>query len=95
MEICQKKWPSLKDANDIPPPGSNPGLTGAAMPDSDLLALACKGDQSAFEYLFERYQLPLLRWIWRFVKNYEQAEDILQQVFLQGSPSFRILLANP
>jgi RNA polymerase sigma factor (sigma-70 family) len=41
------------------------------------------GDQQAFEILIKRYHAPLYNFICRFLNDYDQACDILQQVFLQ------------
>lgn len=41
------------------------------------------GDQRAFELLVQRYSKPLYNFIYRFLGDYDQASDILQQVFLQ------------
>ena len=41
------------------------------------------GDQRAFETLVRRYSTPLFTFICRFLGDYDQACDILQQVFLQ------------
>jgi RNA polymerase sigma factor (sigma-70 family) len=50
----------------------------------DLLAQqSLAGDQQAFETLVRRYSTPLFTFICRFLGDYDQACDILQQVFLQ------------
>ncbi len=51
------------------------------------------GDQQAFEVLVRRYSKPLFNFIYRFLGDYDQACDILQQVFLQlyiSLPNLRI-----
>jgi DNA-directed RNA polymerase specialized sigma24 family protein len=47
-----------------------------------LVALAQSGDKGAFERLFLAIHPPLLRYIGGIV-GYEQAEDVLQETFLQ------------
>lgn len=50
------------------------------------------GDQRAFEQLVQRYSTPLFNFICRFLGDYDQACDILQQVFIQlhtSLPSLR------
>ncbi len=51
--------------------------------DSVLVQQALKGDQGAFEALVSRYKKPLLGLIHHYVGEYHEAEDILQQVWLQ------------
>lgn len=41
------------------------------------------GDQDAFEMLVRRYSTPLFNFICRFLGDYDQACDVLQQVFLR------------
>jgi len=51
--------------------------------DSQLVQQALAGDQAAFEALVHRYEAPLLRLIAFYVHQYDEAHDILQQVWLQ------------
>src|SRR5205807_6984817 len=44
---------------------------------------ALSGDQEAFEVLVSRYQQALFGLIYHYVGEYHEAEDILQQVWLQ------------
>ena len=53
------------------------------MSDGILAQQAIAGDQHAFEILVQRYSTPLFNFICRFLGDYDQACDILQQVFLQ------------
>ena len=53
------------------------------MSDSILAQQSIAGDQRAFEILVQRYSTPLFNFICRFLGDYDQACDILQQVFLQ------------
>ena len=41
------------------------------------------GEQEAFEMLVRRYSTPLFNFICRFLGDYDQACDVLQQVFLR------------
>jgi len=52
-------------------------------PDAILAQLALDGDEHAFETLVHRYGTTLFNFICRFLGDYDQASDILQQVFLQ------------
>ena len=51
--------------------------------DGILARQTLDGDQQAFEILMKRYHGPLYNFICRFLNDYDQACDILQQVFLQ------------
>jgi RNA polymerase sigma factor (sigma-70 family) len=51
--------------------------------DSILAQQSLAGDQHAFATLVQRYSTPLFNFICRFLGDYDQACDILQQVFLQ------------
>ncbi len=51
--------------------------------DEVLANQSLAGDQRAFEVLVRRYNVPLFNFVYRFLGDYDQACDILQQVFLQ------------
>ena len=52
-------------------------------PDGLLIKQALAGNQWAFEALVQRYSTSLFSFIYHFLGDYDQACDILQQVFLQ------------
>jgi RNA polymerase sigma-70 factor, ECF subfamily len=41
------------------------------------------GDEESFELLLHRYRSPLVNFLYRMVRNREQAEDLAQEVFLR------------
>jgi len=51
--------------------------------DVELLSAISRGDEDALAYLFERYRTILFSVIVRIVFSREEAEDVLQEVFLQ------------
>src|SRR5258708_17871805 len=53
------------------------------VPHSELVKQAAAGDQYAFEALTQRYQGLLLRYINSYLRDYDQAHDVLQQGLLQ------------
>ncbi|HTI13158.1 MAG TPA: sigma-70 family RNA polymerase sigma factor [Dictyobacter sp.] len=53
------------------------------MSDAALAHMVLSGDQGAFEWLVRRYNTPLFNFICRFLGDYDQACDVLQQVFLR------------
>jgi RNA polymerase sigma-70 factor (ECF subfamily) len=69
-------------------------LEQAAIPISDqhLLAQTARGDQAAFEELYERFELPVYNYLLRLVCEQAVAEDLLQEVFMavwNGAGGFR------
>jgi DNA-directed RNA polymerase specialized sigma24 family protein len=61
--------------------------------DALLAQQSLAGDQRAFETLEQRYSTAFFAFICRFLGDYDQACDILQQIFLQSSlslPTLRI-----
>ncbi|MHB8882170.1 MAG: sigma factor [Thermodesulfovibrionales bacterium] len=51
--------------------------------ESKIMAEVAKGNLSAFREIVERYQNPLLNYIYRFTGDRAAAEDIAQEVFLR------------
>ncbi len=51
--------------------------------DEELIARFQQGDNYAFDLLVKRYKEPLLNFVYRFVGEREEAEDIVQETFLR------------
>ena len=51
--------------------------------DNELAHQSLVGDQDAFEVLVRRYERLLFRLIYRYVGEYQEAHDVLQQVWIQ------------
>src|SRR3974390_1195763 len=51
--------------------------------DVQLMLDVKAGDGSSFELLLQRYRTPLVNFLYRMVRNREQAEDLAQEVFLR------------
>src|SRR4249919_1798122 len=51
--------------------------------DVQLMLDVKAGDQQSFELLLQRYRRPLVNFLYRMVRNREQAEDLAQEVFLR------------
>lgn len=51
--------------------------------DCDLVARACAGQTECFEELVNRYQRPIVSYVFRIVNNYEAALDVTQEVFIK------------
>jgi RNA polymerase sigma-70 factor (ECF subfamily) len=52
-------------------------------PDAALMLRVKRGDRAAFAELVEKYQQPLLNFIFRTLRDESEAEDLAQTVFLQ------------
>lgn len=74
------------------PVNANAWITGAgrpqaAQPDDELLTLtreARRGSEAAFSALFERFQAPIVNYIYRLVSDWEVANDLAQDTFLKA-----------
>ena len=51
--------------------------------DVQLMLDVKAGDEASFELLLHRYRSPLVNFLYRMVRNREQAEDLAQEVFLR------------
>ena len=64
--------------------GFSPAFAGdASLSDADIMLRAKAGDQSAFEYLVQKYRRPMLSFMYRMARNAAAAEDLAQEVFLR------------
>jgi RNA polymerase sigma-70 factor (ECF subfamily) len=51
--------------------------------DADVMLRVKAGDQSAFDYLVQKYRRPLVSFMYRMARNTAAAEDLAQEVFLR------------
>jgi RNA polymerase sigma-70 factor, ECF subfamily len=51
--------------------------------DADVMLRVKAGDQSAFEYLVQKYRRPMISFMYRMARNAAVAEDLAQEVFLR------------
>jgi RNA polymerase sigma-70 factor (ECF subfamily) len=51
--------------------------------DVQLMLDVKAGDEQSFELLLRRYRTPLVNFLYRMVRNREQAEDLAQEVFIR------------
>lgn len=58
-------------------------LESDTIPDKDILLDLVNGDTEAFSILVDRYKNRLLNFVYRFVRDYDVAEDIVQETFLR------------
>jgi RNA polymerase sigma-70 factor (ECF subfamily) len=60
--------------------------------DAAIMLRAAAGDESAFNYLAEKYHRPIIHFLFRMVRNQAIAEELAQEVFLRvyrGRESYR------
>ena len=60
-----------------------PESGSATLTDADLMLRVKDGDDSAFEYLAEKYRRPMLGFMYRVTRNTHLAEELAQEVFLR------------
>jgi RNA polymerase sigma-70 factor (ECF subfamily) len=59
-----------------------PGGQGP-LSDAAIMMRAAAGDESAFNYLVEKYHRPIIHFLYRMVRNEAVAEELAQEVFLR------------
>lgn len=55
----------------------------AGLTDADLMLRVKAGDDSAFDYLVQKYRRPIISFMYRMAHNSAAAEDLAQEVFLR------------
>jgi RNA polymerase sigma-70 factor (ECF subfamily) len=64
--------------------GLQPARAGAeGYSDAEVMLRVKAGDQSAFDYLVQKYRRPLVSFMYRMARNTAAAEDLAQEVFLR------------
>lgn len=64
--------------------GFSPSFAGGeTLTDAEVMLRAKAGDQSAFEYLVQKYRRPMVSFMYRMAHNSAVAEDLAQEVFLR------------
>src|SRR5579863_2641880 len=56
---------------------------GESATDAEVMLRVKAGDQSAFDYLVQKYRRPLISFMYRMARNTAAAEDLAQEVFLR------------
>ncbi len=70
-------------ANPQTPSAFSPEIGGEATTDAQVMLRVKAGDQSAFDYLVQKYRRPLVSFMYRMARNSAAAEDLAQEVFLR------------
>jgi RNA polymerase sigma-70 factor (ECF subfamily) len=68
-------------AMGVSPPGALAGTGGLS--DADMMLRVKAGDDSAFDYLVQKYRRPIIGFMYRMAHNTAVAEDLAQEVFLR------------
>jgi len=58
-------------------------VNNESIDDKDLLSNVINGDYESFDVLVDRYKNRLMNFVFRFVKDYDVAEDIVQETFMR------------
>jgi RNA polymerase sigma-70 factor (ECF subfamily) len=78
---------NLGTSRDSSRPGDRPGEAGTSAPeaftDADIMLRVKAGDDSAFEYLVQKYRRAMVSFMFRMAHNSAVAEDLAQEVFLR------------
>jgi RNA polymerase sigma-70 factor, ECF subfamily len=72
----------LMAATASPGAGMFAAMAGS-LSDADIMLRVKAGDQSAFEYLVQKYRRPIVSFMYRMARNAAAAEDLAQEVFLR------------
>ena len=64
-------------------PGANAGVSGEGQTDAEVMLRVKAGDDSAFDYLVQKYRRPMVSFMYRMAHNAAAAEDLAQEVFLR------------
>ena len=67
-----------------PSGGLEPAMAGTeSYTDAEVMLRVKAGDQSAFDFLVQKYRRPLVSFMYRMARNTAVAEDLAQEVFLR------------
>ncbi len=55
----------------------------SGLTDEELIATFQKGSEEAFEVLVSRFKNPLTNFVYRFVGNYDECDDIVKETFVR------------
>jgi len=59
------------------------GLPGEELSDAEVMLKVKAGDDTAFEFLVQKYRRPMVSFMYRMAHNSAVAEDLAQEVFLR------------
>jgi RNA polymerase sigma-70 factor, ECF subfamily len=74
----------MASAGARPAGGLQPAMAGAeTFTDAEVMLRVKAGDESAFDFLVQKYRRPLVSFMYRMARNAAAAEDLAQEVFLR------------
>ena len=73
----------VENLNSAEETSKSPTVHDSRPTDEDLIERFQKGDLYAYDLIVKRYKDQLLNFVYRFVGNQEEAEDIVQETFLR------------
>jgi RNA polymerase sigma-70 factor (ECF subfamily) len=59
------------------------GANGGELTDAEVMLRVKAGDDSAFDFLVQKYRRPIINFMYRMAHNSAAAEDLAQEVFLR------------
>ena len=62
---------------------NNNSISNNPISDKELLSNVINGEFESFDILVDRYKNRLINFVFRFVKDYDVSEDIVQETFLR------------
>ena len=62
---------------------ANAGVSVEGRTDAEVMLMVKAGDDSAFNYLVQKYRRPMVNFMYRMAHNAAGAEDLAQEVFLR------------
>jgi RNA polymerase sigma-70 factor (ECF subfamily) len=65
------------------PAESEGAVSAEAVNDAEVMLRVRAGDESAFDYLLQKYRRPMVSFMYRMTRNSGAAEDLAQEVFLR------------
>src|SRR6476646_1584602 len=63
--------------------------------DVAVIARARQGDEAAFSEIYEYYNAPIHRYVYRLLGNPEQADDVTQETFIRAYQRLPVLDEDP
>src|SRR5437870_4541531 len=66
-----------------PQAGAEAALPSNGLSDAEVMLRVKAGDESAFEYLLQKYRRSMVSFMYRMAHNSAAAEDLAQEVFLR------------
>jgi RNA polymerase sigma-70 factor, ECF subfamily len=67
----------------VPQASGVPQAMAGAETDAEVMLRVKAGDQTAFDYLVQKYRRPMVSFMYRMARNSAAAEDLAQEVFLR------------